>query len=142
MVTPFFATLVLNDIIGLLKSIRRLNRGVMSSAADEPQINYTDSDEPLNRPGFLGEYFSWELRLPDLYSRWKHNMPVRLLPVGYAPAFPAASDCCTSQPTPAWPVPLRCGFPALTVYRTFLPRSTPASPMAFIRRATPYIWPH
>ena len=27
----------------------------------------------LNRPGFPGEYFICELRLPDHYFRWKHN---------------------------------------------------------------------
>ena len=64
----------------------------------------------LNRPGFPGEYFGWELRLPDPYSRWKHNMPVRLLPVGYAPAFPATGDCCTSPPTPASPAQPLHGF--------------------------------
>ncbi|TJQ53853.1 protein sbmA, partial [Escherichia coli] len=26
----------------------------------------------LNRPGFPGEYFICELRLPDHYFRWKH----------------------------------------------------------------------
>lgn len=35
MVTPVFATLIFDDIIGLLKSIRRLNRATMSSAPDE-----------------------------------------------------------------------------------------------------------
>lgn len=37
-------------------------------------------------------------------------MPVRLLPEGYVQAFPAAGDCFTSPPTPAWPAPLRRGF--------------------------------
>lgn len=36
MVTPDFATLIFDDIIGLLKSIRRLSRATMSSAPDEP----------------------------------------------------------------------------------------------------------
>lgn len=44
------------------------------------QLAIARSLQQLNRPGFPGEYFSWELRLPDPYSRWKHNMPVRLLP--------------------------------------------------------------
>lgn len=39
MVTPVFATLIFDDIIGLLKSIRRLNRASMSSAPDEPLEN-------------------------------------------------------------------------------------------------------
>lgn len=47
MVTPVFATLIFDDIIGLLKSIRRLNRATMSSAPDEPQKNHTASDEPF-----------------------------------------------------------------------------------------------
>ncbi|WP_434529670.1 hypothetical protein [Escherichia coli] len=38
MVTPVFATLIFDDIIGLLKSIRRLNRATMSSAPDEPSM--------------------------------------------------------------------------------------------------------
>ncbi|EPF0317345.1 hypothetical protein ACSN7O_004769 [Enterobacter chuandaensis] len=50
MVTPVFATLIFDDIIGLLKSIRRLNRATMSSA-DEPQKNYTVSDEPFRYTG-------------------------------------------------------------------------------------------
>lgn len=51
MVTPVFATLIFDDIIGLLKSIRRLNRATMSSAPDEPQKNYTASDEPFRYTG-------------------------------------------------------------------------------------------
>lgn len=61
---------------------------------------FTSSTKP---PRFPGEHFRWKLRLPDLYSRWKHNIPVRLLPVGYAPAFPEAGDCYTSPPMPAQP---------------------------------------
>lgn len=51
MVTPVFATLIFDDIIGLLKSIRRLNRATVSSAPDEPQKNYTASDEPFRYTG-------------------------------------------------------------------------------------------
>lgn len=47
MVTPVFATLIFDDTIGLLKSIRRLNSDTMSSVTDEPQKSYTDSDEPF-----------------------------------------------------------------------------------------------
>ncbi|WP_252153507.1 transposase, partial [Escherichia coli] len=43
----------------------------------------------LNRPGFPGECFICELRLPDHRFRWKHNKLFLLLPVGYGPAFPA-----------------------------------------------------
>ncbi|EQC0353476.1 LytS/YhcK type 5TM receptor domain-containing protein, partial [Escherichia coli] len=34
----------------------------------------------VNRPGFPGEYFICELRLPDHYFRWKHNKLFLLLP--------------------------------------------------------------
>ncbi|WP_142484665.1 hypothetical protein [Klebsiella pneumoniae] len=47
MVTPVFATLIFDNIIGLIKFIRGLNRATMSSAPDEPQKNYTVSDEPF-----------------------------------------------------------------------------------------------
>lgn len=53
----------------------------------------------MNRPGFPGEYFICELRLPDHRFRWKHNKLFLLLPVGYGPAFPAIVDCYTSPPT-------------------------------------------
>ncbi|RRN15511.1 hypothetical protein DU285_25870, partial [Escherichia coli] len=42
----------------------------------------------LNRPGFPGEYFICELRLPDHRFRWKHNKLFLLLPEEYGPAFP------------------------------------------------------
>ncbi len=64
----------------------------------------------LNRPGFPGEYFICELRLPDHYFRWKHNKLFLLLPEEYGPAFPAIVDCYTSPPTLVWPVPLLHGF--------------------------------
>ncbi|EFK43172.1 fimbria/pilus outer membrane usher protein [Escherichia coli] len=57
------------------------------------------SDSSLNRPGFPGECFICELRLPDHRFRWKHNKLFLLLPVGYGPAFPAIVDCYTSPPT-------------------------------------------
>ncbi|MDY4983297.1 MAG: hypothetical protein SO109_16635, partial [Escherichia coli] len=47
----------------------------------------------LNRPGFPGECFICELRLPDHYFRWKHNKLFLLLPEEYGPAFPAIVDC-------------------------------------------------
>ncbi|PDU76912.1 hypothetical protein A6V05_20845, partial [Escherichia coli] len=43
----------------------------------------------LNRPGFPGECFICELRLPDHRFRWKHNKLFLLLPEEYGPAFPA-----------------------------------------------------
>ncbi|QGU50771.1 taurine dioxygenase, partial [Shigella flexneri] len=36
----------------------------------------------LNRPGFPGECFICELRLPDHRFRWKHNKLFLLLPEG------------------------------------------------------------
>ncbi len=53
----------------------------------------------LNRPGFPGECFICELRLPDHRFRWKHNKLFLLLPEGCGPAFPAIVDCYTSPPT-------------------------------------------
>ncbi|ERE38786.1 hypothetical protein B232_1382 [Escherichia coli Tx1686] len=68
------------------------------------------STYPLNRPGFPGECFICELRLPDHRFRWKHNKLFLLLPEEYGPAFPAIVDCYTSPPTLVWPVPLLHGF--------------------------------
>ncbi|STH99026.1 BfpM-like protein [Escherichia coli] len=56
-------------------------------------------DMGMNRPGFPGEYFICELRLPDHRFRWKHNKLFLLLPEEYGPAFPAIVDCYTSPPT-------------------------------------------
>ncbi len=60
----------------------------------DPSIN-----KELNRPGFPGECFICELRLPDHRFRWKHNKLFLLLPEEYGPAFPAIVDCYTSPPT-------------------------------------------
>ncbi len=57
------------------------------------------SSGTLNRPGFPGECFICELRLPDHRFRWKHNKLFLLLPEEYGPAFPAIVDCYTSPPT-------------------------------------------
>ncbi|EGM8230408.1 integrase, partial [Escherichia coli] len=59
-------------------------------------------DKTVNRPGFPGECFICELRLPDHYFRWKHNKLFLLLPEEYGPAFPAIVDCYTSPPTLVW----------------------------------------
>ena len=59
-------------------------------------IHYVNT---LNRPGFPGECFICELRLPDHRFRWKHNKLFLLLPEEYGPAFPAIVDCYTSPPT-------------------------------------------
>ena len=60
-----------------------------------------DPSKPIvvNRPGFPGECFICELRLPDHRFRWKHNKLFLLLPEEYGPAFPAIVDCYTSPPT-------------------------------------------
>ncbi|EFE5521781.1 fusaric acid resistance family protein, partial [Escherichia coli] len=42
-------------------------------------LNHHDV-RPLNRPGFPGECFICELRLPDHRFRWKHNKLFLLLP--------------------------------------------------------------
>ncbi|HAV7475997.1 TPA: hypothetical protein JK678_004861, partial [Escherichia coli] len=40
--------------------------------------------ERVNRPGFPGECFICELRLPAHHFRWKHNTLFLLLPEEYA----------------------------------------------------------
>ena len=64
-----------------------------------PPIVITFDIIKLNRPGFPGECFICELRLPDHRFRWKHNKLFLLLPEEYGPAFPAIVDCYTSPPT-------------------------------------------
>ncbi|PDV47381.1 hypothetical protein, partial [Escherichia coli] len=49
----------------------------------------SDDYGKVNRPGFPGECFICELRLPDHRFRWKHNKLFLLLPGEYGPAFPA-----------------------------------------------------
>ncbi|MEF4088101.1 hypothetical protein U9188_26405, partial [Escherichia coli] len=61
-------------------------RASMSSAPDNPKKTLGFS---VNRPGFPGECFICELRLPDHRFRWKHNKLFLLLPEEYGPAFPA-----------------------------------------------------
>ena len=65
----------------------------------EPVVAIATSLSTLNRPGFPGECFICELRLPDHRFRWKHNKLFLLLPEEYGPAFPAIVDCYTSPPT-------------------------------------------
>ncbi len=69
------------------------------SAAKNVPGRKTDVNDALNRPGFPGECFICELRLPDHRFRWKHNKLFLLLPEEYGPAFPAIVDCYTSPPT-------------------------------------------
>ncbi|MCD8760092.1 hypothetical protein, partial [Escherichia coli] len=49
---------------------------------------YKEHRKMVNRPGFPGECFICELRLPDHRFRWKHNKLFLLLPEEYGPAFP------------------------------------------------------
>ncbi len=65
------------------------------SSANQVNLKF----EEVNRPGFPGECFICELRLPDHRFRWKHNKLFLLLPGEYGPAFPAIVDCYTSPPT-------------------------------------------
>lgn len=84
-----------NDIL-LVEQIDRLTR---LSNSDWITLKKQIEQHELNRPGFPGECFICELRLPDHRFRWKHNKLFLLLPVGYGPAFPAIVDCYTSPPT-------------------------------------------
>ncbi len=73
----------------------------MSIRAIATALNRSPStiSREVNRPGFPGECFICELRLPDHRFRWKHNKLFLLLPEEYGPAFPAIVDCYTSPPT-------------------------------------------
>ena len=85
-------------------------QNVASAQADAPGGWRPCAAFWVNRPGFPGECFICELRLPDHRFRWKHNKLFLLLPEEYGPAFPAIVDCYTSPPTLVWPVPLLHGF--------------------------------
>ncbi|MCM4812512.1 hypothetical protein MMS45_23275, partial [Escherichia coli] len=59
------------------------------SAGQQSALSLSASEHHcLNRPGFPGECFICELRLPDHRFRWKHNKLFLLLPEEYGPAFP------------------------------------------------------
>ncbi|BBF56414.1 outer membrane usher protein FimD [Escherichia coli] len=95
-----------------LSQFDRLLKKISVEAALNAEMSHHlgyDKNE-LNRPGFPGECFICELRLPDHRFRWKHNKLFLLLPEEYGPAFPAIVDCYTSPPTLVWPVPLLHGF--------------------------------
>ena len=74
---------------------KNIDAQVVASFSDEGLSGY----KGMNRPGFPGECFICELRLPDHRFRWKHNKLFLLLPEEYGPAFPAIVDCYTSPPT-------------------------------------------
>ena len=87
-VTPVFATLIFDDIIGLLKSIWCLNRATMSSAPDEPQKNYTGSDEPFRYTGVsldIENYCTLSLFFDLLDFGW--SQPTKLTGSRYPVAF-------------------------------------------------------
>ena len=79
-----FASTTVNPFLAIRKAVRLQSEKLGSG---------------LNRPGFPGECFICELRLPDHRFRWKHNKLFLLLPEEYGPAFPAIVDCYTSPPT-------------------------------------------
>ncbi|MBS1291949.1 hypothetical protein JHJ06_23070, partial [Escherichia coli] len=93
-----------NPLPVLTDSVTRVS--IQCTAKDENgagiEVNILDliqdhdtAEVKVNRPGFPGECFICELRLPDHRFRWKHNKLFLLLPVGYGPAFPAIVDCYT-----------------------------------------------
>lgn len=98
------------DIAAPVDTGRFRNNNLVS--LQHPDFGISDNVDPngMNRPGFPGECFICELRLPDHRFRWKHNKLFLLLPEEYGPAFPAIVDCYTSPPTLVWPVPLLHGF--------------------------------
>ncbi|OVD60334.1 hypothetical protein UQ28_07200, partial [Escherichia coli] len=86
---------VIDDIVSnhgsVLQAVNSENEKTLAALAS--------LQKELNRPGFPGECFICELRLPDHRFRWKHNKLFLLLPEEYGPAFPAIVDCYTSPPT-------------------------------------------
>ncbi|MCF6618695.1 hypothetical protein, partial [Escherichia coli] len=71
----------------------KLKRGEPNNPNEEEKLYRlwyeASSQVVVNRPGFPGECFICELRLPDHRFRWKHNKLFLLLPEEYGPAFPA-----------------------------------------------------
>ncbi len=77
----------------------RVSRRLPVTTSSDTGVELLPVEITLNRPGFPGECFICELRLPDHRFRWKHNKLFLLLPEEYGPAFPAIVDCYTSPPT-------------------------------------------
>ena len=107
----FLATLLLCGLTGweaYRKGKESLGREQMMdiiednrAAMQEVRHAYTDFSRVINvnRPGFPGECFICELRLPDHCFRWKHNKLFLFLSEEYGPAFSVIVDCYTSPPT-------------------------------------------
>ncbi|MGP4869936.1 KilA-N domain-containing protein, partial [Escherichia coli] len=58
---------------------REIDGEIIHLRAKDGYINATSMCR-MNRPGFPGECFICELRLPDHRFRWKHNKLFLLLP--------------------------------------------------------------
>ena len=95
-VTAIISALVICIIVCLSWAVNHYRDNAITYKA---QRDKNARELKLNRPGFPGEYFICELRLPDHRFRWKHNKLFLLLPEEYGPAFPAIVDCYTSPPT-------------------------------------------
>ncbi|WP_223364236.1 transposase, partial [Escherichia coli] len=76
------------EIEHLRAQIEKLRRMLFGTRSEKLRRE-VELAEALNRPGFPGECFICELRLPDHRFRWKHNKLFLLLPEEYGPAFPA-----------------------------------------------------
>ncbi|MCH6352055.1 transposase, partial [Escherichia coli] len=70
------------DVLGPEKRRRRTTQEKIAIVQQsfEPGMTVSLVARQLNRPGFPGECFICELRLPDHYFRWKHNKLFLLLP--------------------------------------------------------------
>ncbi|MGK3680595.1 hypothetical protein ACSLOD_23340, partial [Escherichia coli] len=75
-----------NEFFSIRKKM--INEGLREIDLDEVS-SINELKYFMNRPGFPGECFICELRLPDHRFRWKHNKLFLLLPEEYGPAFPA-----------------------------------------------------
>ncbi|TIK41251.1 hypothetical protein EYX86_18550, partial [Escherichia coli] len=81
----FFTALLDNHINQLVARYSRLRALRMDFFYRKDTPDFLQPDHrwlELNRPGFPGECFICELRLPDHRFRWKHNKLFLLLPVG------------------------------------------------------------
>ncbi|MGD2484287.1 hypothetical protein ACP8YP_01755, partial [Escherichia coli] len=77
---------VIPDIAAHLVSLLQQAGGRMPLAQVLKKLPAGITTSELNRPGFPGECFICELRLPDHCFRWKHNKLFLLLPEEYGPA--------------------------------------------------------